>query len=270
MMDYERIGLAVAEMLDVGYTPEWIGYLMDIFGVPKTYPRPVKGRSKYLFCKDLFAELQRDPVQREVIAEIASYIVKSERFDNKLKAEGMKHLPVFKDIISKAGFKLPADLSMRVTPVFRQRDFIPNSKSCFVLMPFMAEWSDRLWNKVLKPILVDCGLDPRRADDFFGHDVMEDVWLGLNTAYIIVADVTTRNANVFYELGVAHTLGKNVIVISQSESDIPFDIRRFRHIRYSDNLDGYEKLRSTLPRHVEAFYSPARREAQNPAPPADV
>ncbi|PXF58165.1 MAG: hypothetical protein C4B59_13780 [Candidatus Methanogaster sp.] len=99
----------MAEMLDIGYTHEWIRYLMDIFGVPKQFPRPKEG-SKYIFCKELFAELRKDESTKEIIVEIAMYIVESERFDRNLQRDGLKHLPVFKNIIKKAGFKAPEDI----------------------------------------------------------------------------------------------------------------------------------------------------------------
>ena len=70
-MDYERVGLAVAEMLDIGYTNEWISYFMDVFGVPKKYGRPDGSRSKYLFCKDLFKKLTRDNETKDIVVDIA-------------------------------------------------------------------------------------------------------------------------------------------------------------------------------------------------------
>lgn len=65
-------------------------------------------------------------------------------------------------------------------------------------------------------------------------------------ARIVIADITGRNANVFYELGLAHTVGKDVLLLTQAVSDIPFDLNRFRHIVYADNMDGYELLEKEL------------------------
>lgn len=242
-------------MLDIGYTHEWIRYLMDIFGVPKQFPRPKEG-SKYIFCKELFAELREDETTKEIIVEIAMYIVESERFDRNLQPDGLKHLPVFKSIIKKAGFKTPEDISMRVTPIFQGRNFKLDSRLCFILMPFKLEWSNRVYDKVLKPILSKFGLEPKRANDLFGQDIMEDIWFGINSAFIVIADVTGRNANVFYELGIAHTLDKNIIILTQNEGDVPFDISRYRYINYADNIDGYELLEELLPKFIGEFYSP--------------
>jgi hypothetical protein len=77
---------------------------------------------------------------------------------------------------------------------------------------------------------------------------MEDVWTGILSAKVIIADITGRNPNVFYELGVA--IGKDVIIITQNLDDIPFDINRYRCIQYEDNADGYDKLESELLKHL--------------------
>lgn len=68
----------------------------------------------------------------------------------------------------------------------------------------------------------------------------------IETSHILIADITTRNPNVFYELGIAHALGQKVILMTQNKDDIPFDLLRFRHIIYEDNSDGYEVLRAGL------------------------
>ena len=134
---------------------------------------------------------------------------------------------------------------IRVRPLFQISDTVDDKKA-FIIMPFEKPWSDRIWKKMLKPTCRNLGMEAVRADGLYGQNVMEDVWRGLATARIIIADITGRNPNVFYELGIAHTLGKEVILLTQNEKDIPFDLKGFRHIIYEDNLDGYKKLRQEL------------------------
>ncbi|MBN8581855.1 MAG: hypothetical protein J0L96_14395 [Anaerolineae bacterium] len=136
--------------------------------------------------------------------------------------------------------------AMIINPIFRGRNATVNDKSIFVLMPFSEPWSDRIWTKLIKPICIDAGMNPIRADDLFGRDIMEDVWQSICSARIVIADITGRNPNVFYELGLAHTLGKEVVLLTQDVKDIPFDLNRYRHIIYQDNMDGYEKLKAEL------------------------
>lgn len=140
-------------------------------------------------------------------------------------------------------------LSVTVTPYFHKRELEPENDLVFVLMPFSESWSDYIWNEEIKPIVTgipDHPLRCLRADDLFGHDVMIDIYESIAAASIVIADITGRNANVFYELGIAHTLGKDVILLSQGTEHIPFDLLRFRHCIYSNDGPGYKILRDYL------------------------
>jgi hypothetical protein len=68
----------------------------------------------------------------------------------------------------------------------------------------------------------------------------------IDRSRIVVCDCSGRNPNVFYEAGIAHTLGRDVILITQNEHDIPFDLRHLRYIRYLNNSEGRSALRETL------------------------
>jgi hypothetical protein len=63
---------------------------------------------------------------------------------------------------------------------------------------------------------------------------------------LFVVDFTDRNPNVMYETGIAHTLGKTVVPITQSIDDVPFDISHHRVLPYLSNREGLEELRSKL------------------------
>jgi hypothetical protein len=135
---------------------------------------------------------------------------------------------------------------MIIEPVFSGRSPKVESKDVFVLMPFTADWSARIWEHYILPVCHSEGFSARRANDLFGRDIMEDIWNGICAAGVVIADITGRNPNVFYELGIAHTLGKNVVLMAQDVNDIPFDLNRYRHIIYADNYDGYEMLTQKL------------------------
>lgn len=64
---------------------------------------------------------------------------------------------------------------------------------------------------------------------------MDQVWQGINAAKVLVAELTSRNPNVFYELGLAHALKKPVVLISAKEEDVPFDLQHIRVIYYDVN-----------------------------------
>ena len=87
----------------------------------------------------------------------------------------------------------------------------------------------------------------RRADDIWENAaIIQDVVALIDRSRIVVCDCTGRNPNVFYEAGIAHTLGREVILITQSEHDIPFDLRHLRYIRYLNNAEGRAALTDAL------------------------
>jgi len=106
-------------------------------------------------------------------------------------------------------------------------------------------------------------MDIGRADDFFGaRSIMSDVWLAINDAQLIIADCTGRNPNVFYEIGIAHTIGKPTILLTQTLDDIPFDLQHLRCIVYDYTPRGMkqfnEELTQTL--QVELKIDTTRRD----------
>ncbi|MGH2556405.1 MAG: hypothetical protein ACRDHO_11885, partial [Actinomycetota bacterium] len=70
-------------------------------------------------------------------------------------------------------------------------------------------------------------------DDIFATGkIMDQVWRGIRQATVLVAQLTSKNPNVFYELGLAHALRKPVVLVSSNEDDVPFDLRHIRVILY--------------------------------------
>lgn len=113
------------------------------------------------------------------------------------------------------------------------------------MMPFHPDF-DRVY-KALKKISDEIGLHCRRADDIWENPaVMQDVVSLIDRSKVVIADCTERNPNVFYEIGIAHTLGREVILITQNESDIPFDLRHLRYIKYLNNREGLKELAERL------------------------
>jgi len=147
-----------------------------------------------------------------------------------------------KDLVMKDGIK--------VDPIFHQRNFVYDDKLAFVLMPFSEPWSDRIWEK-LKEIIGSRGLNVERADNRYGAIIMEDIWTGIMEARIVVCDTTGWNPNVFCELGIAHTIGKPTILLTQPSNRLPFDTQGLRHIIYTDNPSGMKKLEAELSSWIE-------------------
>lgn len=140
--------------------------------------------------------------------------------------------------------------SVEMNPMFRGRNFSVHGNLCFVLMPFQDEMKP-VYEDHIKKVVINLGLECKRADDIFRDTaIIEDVWESINRARILIADLTGKNPNVFYEVGVAHTVGKNVILITQRIEDVPFDLLYLRHLRYEYNPRGMivfeQRLKATI------------------------
>ena len=114
-----------------------------------------------------------------------------------------------------------------------------------VMMPFDAGFGAVY--EAIQAASAGCGLHTRRADEIWeAPGIIQDVVSLIDRGRIVVCDLSGRNPNVFYEAGIAHTLGRNVIIITQSEHDVPFDLRHLRYIRYLNNEQGRAALSASL------------------------
>jgi hypothetical protein len=137
------------------------------------------------------------------------------------------------------------------------------SRKCFVLMPFGPPF-DEYYRDVLVPAITDAGFLVNRADTIYRPGrVMSDVFAEIESSDVLVADVTTKNPNVNYELGFAHALRRPVSLISQSIEDVPFDYRDQRVILYDTRSTKWaENLRSAITQSLKDArqHKPAHEE----------
>lgn len=116
---------------------------------------------------------------------------------------------------------------------------------CFGIMPFDKAF-DSVWKTVKAVVQADpFNLACVRADEVVMPGcIMEDVLEYIAKARIVIADLTGRNPNVFYELGIAHTSKPSsaVILLAQTIDDVPFDLRHLRCLVYSSDLGNLTTL----------------------------
>ena len=139
------------------------------------------------------------------------------------------------------------DRVVKINPIFQGREFLMNHQMVFVLSPF-GESFDTIYTDHIKPSIESIGcLNCLRADDIYDNrPIIEDIWRHINEAKILISELTGRNANVFYETGIAHTVGKEVILITQSMEDVPFDLKHLRCIVYEYTPRGIKNLEDNL------------------------
>jgi len=162
------------------------------------------------------------------------------------------------DILEEDGAKIRApkpvpevDVTvLGIKPRFKTFRFQLRESHCFHLCPF-AEPFNTIYSDHVRKAALAAGFTVERADEVFGTDpIIEDIWQAINCSAVVIADVTGRNPNVMYEIGMAHTVGKPVIIMTQTMGDVPFDLQHYRCIVYEYTPRGCvsleEKLTSTL------------------------
>lgn len=136
---------------------------------------------------------------------------------------------------------------------------ISSTDTCFVMMPFAPPLGD-YYSKIYEPAIEKAGLKAVRADDdIFGTGkIIDQIWSGINSAKVLVAELTSRNPNVFYELGLAHALKKPVVLVCSNEQDVPFDLKHIRVIYYdmSDPFWGNKLIEKVAENILSAISNP--------------
>lgn len=109
-------------------------------------------------------------------------------------------------------------------------------------MPF-GGWLDDYYQDIYCPAIEGAGLEPHRADDLFRPStIVNDIWAYTKKSRLVLADLSGKNPNVFYELGLAHALAKPAILVAESMDDVPFDLRALRVLVYDKNAPDWGQI----------------------------
>lgn len=137
-------------------------------------------------------------------------------------------------------------------------------RSCFIIMPFDKR-SDEIYKNVIIPALRELSITHMRADDLQDTSTISfSVQNAIQNADIIIADLSGQNPNVFYEVGFAHALGKQIVLLSQEPRSIPFDLSHYHVLLYRlDNIKSIYNLNVDLIERLKAILSQSRKPAAN-------
>ncbi|GLZ46625.1 hypothetical protein Acsp06_28100 [Actinomycetospora sp. NBRC 106375] len=147
-------------------------------------------------------------------------------------------------------------------------------RSCFVISPIRKPGTPEfdhyraLYETVLRPTLAEKGFEVQRADDITKSGaITSDIVTLLASSDLVVADISELNPNVFYELGVRHSLrgSGTIMIVDSTKTEVPFDLKPYRMIEFSSDLRGIEKLREGLVRFIStSTNSDAAGDRDNP------
>lgn len=157
-------------------------------------------------------------------------------------------IPAVSDFISTAHTTgSPRRIITFAPQVFNVPDKPQNDKLVTVMFPFRYGATF----DAIKGVCDKLGLECLKADDIWNNSTfIQDIFELIFTSRVVIADFTGRNPNVFYEVGIAHTLGKTVVPLTQSLEDIPSDLTGHRALLYLNNSEGLAKMADGLERRL--------------------
>ncbi|MDE5946356.1 MAG: hypothetical protein K2G63_03470 [Oscillospiraceae bacterium] len=220
----------------------------------------------FIFIQALEAFIQSRKISfnciRGIVSEInniASFIMKNEMYSRDGRRESvlfwenyyaLQLLNDFSIIIADSDWK--EDEFMIISPkLFLGDDYTIDEKLCVVIMPFKVDWSFDMY-ETFKEAAIDFSV--WRSDEEYTDDIIiQTVWEKINRAKFVIADCTGKNPNVFYELGIAHTLGKPVFMCSQNREDFPFDINHIRNFEYGLKPGEIRKLKEEIGKFIKGL-----------------
>jgi len=128
-------------------------------------------------------------------------------------------------------------------------------KKCFVAMPFNEEFN-KIYKYGIKKAVEDSGYECLRADELArGGNILSNIVRKINSSQLIIVDMTEQNANVMYELGLAHGLKKDTIIIVRDIKDVPFDLSAYHIITYDNpnDLESGALLQENIKNAIKSF-----------------
>jgi len=176
-----------------------------------------------------------------------------------IKAESSKRKSGFTESEQKI---LETIAELISTAIKSQPSLISNELSLyvFILMPFSEKFRD-IYELGIKETVLSQGMRVERVDELeFNDQILKHIYDGIQRADIIIADMTGRNANVFYEVGYSHALFKEVILLTQDSNDIPFDLKGHNHIVYNGSIT---TLKNQLSKRLSAMKDNILKDSTN-------
>jgi hypothetical protein len=162
-----------------------------------------------------------------------------------------------------------------------QLDIIsPNAKHsgvhmarCFVIQPFDRGSFDKRYEDTFKAAIIDAGLEPYRVDQDPGVTIpIEDIEQGIRDSDICFAEISTDNPNVWFELGFAVAVPKEIVLVcsDERENKFPFDVQHRNIITYqTESASDFDALRKKITQRITALLG-KRKEIDRLSKPASV
>lgn len=222
---------------------DWLdlGYSLGCYDIIENHSRLLRSLS--------FAD---DDYEGNILEVLTSIIKKDPK-----NFEELKHFisdkfsaPIVSEYISTAHTEAPKKMITFSPQVFQIPTKPQNDKLVTVMLPFKLQASFIAVKNACDNLKLEC----KKADDIWENATfIQDIFELIFTSKVVIADFTGKNPNVFYEVGIAHTLGKTVIPITQSIDDVPSDLGHHRALKYLPNEQGFAQLTTELQKRLETL-----------------
>jgi hypothetical protein len=238
----------------------WVQYVLGELNAKRSPqesmpPPEITSVIEYLIHPDQFLF---DPnVNHEMAIRAMIDSLKASSLTISVQSDGKPRLcPLHGEFVSTSFAQVQTEKLITFKPSVFQ---IPDEPQCddliSVMMPFSSKFSGTY--KAIQDVAEYMHLQCLRADDIWDSSTfIQDIFSLIFRSHVVVVDFTGRNPNVMYETGIAHTLGKNVVPITQSIDDIPSDLGHHRALKYLPNDQGYKDLSSELYKRLKVLFVP--------------
>ena len=163
-------------------------------------------------------------------------------------------VPIFEEVLARplAGNQIGLFAWGRRKIRFQNVQVFSERPRAFVAMPF-EEPFNTIYREVIQPEGERLGLEVVRVDEITGPGIIfEDIKREISESKVVIAEITSPNQNVFYELGYAHALNKPTILLARRGRELPFDIRSYPVIFYDDTIGGKPEVERNLIKHLRS------------------
>ena len=232
--------LVVAELRPRQRTPAFFGHVDQV---------EIQGGEVHFQFQHLFDGLSSEEVFHCGHFDITIRPPHSNRIDERFRT----HWAVKQGNVIEGLFRLLKDRSDNERPrLFNLEQWpLPVLGNIAVMMPFAEEFHQVY--ETIKSACISQGFEASRVDEIYGpRQIVDDVFSTIAQSSLVISDLTRRNPNVLYETGLAHALNRDVIMIVQDNSDVPFDLGHIRYIQYKPDSEGLEELEGKLSEFIRA------------------
>lgn len=121
----------------------------------------------------------------------------------------------------------------------------------FIVMQFSSDFDD-IYSEIIRPVCEENHIECVRGDEMYTNTlIIDDIIKSIKESYLVIADITPNNANVFYEIGFAHGINKPVILLCDKKKEkLPFDVNGMRVIHYDNSIAGKKIVEEKLNKHL--------------------